>query len=83
MSDNIDLRICNTHFLQLNSEERLGDIAFYNGSVGTVVDIQEDITPKELSEIMIMIVLGTHAHNKYNWGKIIKDKKLERHFKEL
>lgn len=83
MSDNVHLRICNTNFMQLTNEDALGDIVLYTGGVGFVVDIQEDITPKESTEIMIMITLGTHAYNGYDWDKIIKDKKLERHFRKL
>jgi len=79
MSDHT-LRICRKNILENEIQEKLADIVFYNGSQGFELNIQDDITPKESVEITIMITMGLNSYIGYNWEKIIKDKKLERHF---
>lgn len=61
----------------------LGVITLYCEKHNYELNIQDDITPKELSEITIILLLSLHAHEKYDWDYIIEDKKLTRHFKIL
>ncbi len=66
-----------------SSYKALGTITLYTDKANYEMNIQEDITSKELSDIMIILFLSLHAHENYDWGYIIEDKKLTRHFNIL